>query len=198
MASGAPLLARDLFREDYPFPLRIPTGSYRVVAEGKALVDSIHGYVYTPRAFGYAEAVASLGVGEERGVRLVLDDGARLEVTLAGRASDADVEAVRTGNSWLRKPGRVDELAARAASAELWLERPGRRPECVVFLELAEKGSDSEGQHQIRDWPLGAAHRSEILPSGSAVLVARLPAGRERRIELDLRAGTTTPVTLEF
>ncbi len=196
--TAARLLERDPYRGRAPFVFRAPAGTYRVVAAGKAYTDYQHGTLMVPRAMGRSEAECVLIPGTTQDLVLELDDGARLELELMGEASEADRRSVLTSYPWLADPEHAAQLASWAARAELALVHGGRRPEPVLFSGPDYQGTSAAGVHLKSGWPLGQVHRSEILPTGRYTLLARLPGGRAARVEVELRAGATTAVKLEF
>lgn len=175
-----------------PYVLRAPAGTYRAVVEGETWTDHQHGYVLTPRAHGRAEAEVQLLPGLTQELALEIDAGASLEVRLEGASSEADVAGLGEALDWLDE----DQERAEAARARLHLERPGHAPLPVEFETQVGPGAWAKGLTDA--WPLGKTHLSARLPTGRHVLVGRLPGGREARVEVELRAGETTAVTLRF
>jgi len=191
------LLSRKEYRETAPFVLTAPAGRYRVVAEGRPYVEHHHGVLMTERDLGRSEVEFDLVAGDTRELMLELDLGTRIELTLAGEGTAGDRAAVLTEWPWLGEPGREEELAAFAARARVYLLRPGRRPEPVYFT--TEWGATSAaGTHLEERWPPGAKHVSQVLPTGSYRLVARMPGGRTAAVTVTLRQGETSAVELSI
>lgn len=197
------LALHDTEQSSASFVFRAPAGTYRVVAEGRTATEFHHGTVTRRRALGRSEAEVVLRAGAREEVLLDLAEGARLEVTLVGEVTEADVAAARAANPWLADRmtdvvAAEAEVARRAALAELHLVEPGRPREPVLRVDLAYSGSSAAGQHLLTQWPLGETRVSEVLPCGRHSLVARLPGGRTARAEVELVSGTTAKVTLRF
>lgn len=196
LPGALPLFTVDRRRDRAPFLLRAPPGTYRVVAEGRATLDLQHGRLLRPRALGQAVAEVTLRSGAPRTLDLELDAGAWLEVSLAGRADEADRQAVLEEDEHLGDPDQAQALATRAASARLFLLVPGCAPEPLRFVRRTGVPEWDKDLTTLQF--LGSTQRSECLPTGRATLLARLPGGREARADVELREGETTKVALRF
>jgi len=188
-------LATPLLRLDSegraPFLLCAPAGRYRAVVAGRASTNSHHGTLTGPRSLGEATAEVVLVAGVTQELTLALDQGARLEVTLAGEIDATDLAAARARAPAIESAAEYAELAREA---ELFLVDPGRPREPVVHVIQG----GIMGAFLRRTWRLGTTEVSECLPSGRHRLVARLPGGREARAEVELLPGTTSAVKLVF
>lgn len=181
--SGAvPLLGAGTHERHSPIALRMPSGTYRVVARGYPLIEPYHAGLTRARDLGAAEVELTVTAGATQEVELDLDGGGRLELQLEGGGNEAEFERVPDAFGSPRLQPSVMLLLVRPTGGEGIFRRwPGLYQDNL-----------------ISSWPLGETHVSECLPTGRATVLARLRGGREVRVEVDVRAGETTKARLSF
>lgn len=192
--TGAPLLVRDSFYcVTWPYRIDLPAGSYRLVVEGAASIENMHGTVMRAREHGRFETIARVLEGRETMVEAVLPEGARVHVRLAGTVDEEDRKAIRARVSDLDE----ESLEEWARMARLALLADGRWPEPIWFRwELT--GTSAAGTHLTSELALGSDRTSELLPAGRFTIEARLPGGRAVTRPVLLVDGVTTEVDLTF
>ena len=184
-SSGHRLLAADTIRNGPPYAFRVPPGTYRVVARGYPRIEPYHAGLERPRELGRDESEVTLAAGARQEIRLELDTGARLELTLEGEG--------RPGESQLARRNGIRGKDERLIVAEVTLVDARGRSE-PVYRRVKGFYQDN----LVSTWPLGDTSLSERLPTGRATVVARLISGREARAEVELFECETAKVTLRF
>lgn len=179
---GFPLLSRIDFADTrWPQAFTLPEGLWRLVVEGRPLLDRQHGLLVEKSAHGRFETLVRVRADERTEVHAVLPAGARLRVAVSG--TPCAEGAVPSEQAWLG-PGGV----------ALTVGDPTHWPMRVAF-----EGSMPLNASELRSrLPLGTEAVSEVLPAGRWTLVGRLADGRTARTEVVLSDGRTTEAALEF
>jgi hypothetical protein len=191
--SGTPLLVKDRFwRDTWPLSLSLPTGSYRVVVDGAALIESHHGTLMDGRAHGRFEETVDIIVGKPARLEARLPQGARLALRVNGKVREDDRRAVQ--DRWPLDEDGVEYWAELASTA---LVANSRWPVPVKF-RYEMTGTSAAGTHLRSCLALETEGVSEILPAGRFQLVGRLPGGRTMSVPVELVDGQTTKAELVF
>jgi hypothetical protein len=191
--SGVPLLLRDNFEQPRPQRFSLPEGTYRVVVEGAASTDPMHGTLESPRSCG--RVATTVRVESERTTEVLAEvpAGARLHLVLRGETREEDRRAIRARKPYLDS-GSVD---AWAKEASIVLVFEGSWPIPVEFARHLGRTS-SAGTELISHMQVGAEGTSQTLPAGGCRLEARLPGGRIASQAIELLDGRLAEVTLVF
>jgi hypothetical protein len=192
-ASGVPLLLRDNFEHPGPQRFALPEGTYRVVVDGVASTDPMHGTLWSPRSCG--RFATTVRVESERTTELLAEvpAGARLHLVLRGETREEDRRAIRKRKPYV-EPGSVD---AWASEASIVLVFETSWPVPVEFTRHLGTTS-AAGTELISYMQVGDEGTSEILPAGRCRLEARLPGGRVASQAIELLDGKLAEATLVF
>ncbi len=193
--TGVPLVTGDEHGEAPP-KFSLPEGTYRVVLEGRSWNDSHHGTLTHSRDGGRAETIVQIKSGAEQTIELDMDRGGFLNITIQGQSTPADLAALC--KQYKQTPDESSWLEAEAKKAHLRIQAPKRMPESVEFAGFAGGGTSCAGTHLLEGWPIGETHKSQMLPAGTYELVATMPAGRELRKTIEIKAWGELDVLFDF
>ena len=158
------------------------------------IVETQHGTMIEPRAYGRAERDVEVVGGGETAAWVKLPRGARVELAVHGEPTDDERRAAleRFGED-LRG---FAETVARRVELRL-LDPEGRVAQRVWFRETLGP-TPASGVRRVGWARFGSEGRSEVLLAGTFVLEARTAGGRVTRVPVELVDGETARAVVEW
>ncbi len=195
LESGLPLISRGRF-EAGPSEFSLPPGKYRLVLEGRPLIDTHHGSLLTRRRAGRVEQIVQVQSGVEQSIDLSMNSGGRILLTVDGQARPEDKEAIkqRFPNSDIDTP----RFAPMYESATVEIRALRFLTEPVQYSTMDAEDTSSFGRHLQDRWPLGKTEKSEVLPTGTYQLISTMPGGRTTSTQITIEENKTLEVTLKI
>jgi hypothetical protein len=143
------------------------------------------------REFGVGKTEFRIVSGATSKVTAVLGMGARIRVSLEGEL--AGVDSAESSDS---KPGLQGQVKP-SDQVSLRLIGPGEKSEILRFFLPDSQGDDPQKQ-LVKSLTMGTTKVTEVVSPGSYTLLAKAPDGREVSREVELVAGETLDVAIEF
>ena len=192
LASGRPLYVNER-STGWPFEMSLPVGEYQLAVEGRPVIGRQHGILRRSASVGRFEARLRIAEGQTVPIVAAPPAGARIDLELSGRATEADKATIRAG--W--RGMFFSDIEWQAGRAEARLLAPGKWPRSVGF-KVEWTGTSSAGTHLGYHISMGTRQTSEIVPAGDYTLLVLMPGGRTQSAEVSLIDGVTTPVKITF